>query len=175
MSFQTCSASPARWPDLLEISAGKPAAAATERGCAEPWLCSLPVQPAHRCPAVPALPSCATGQKGKHCQSPADSKHALPFEAFKWIWLGWWQSLRSTQTGMQKVLALGGRAVCRRCQLPTALRSGRGSRYLEPEESPHQAGGSFGQRALIPSPADVAFPCCVCRRSSQICEKCDKV
>lgn len=133
-------------------------------------LCSLPVQPAHRCPAVPALPSCATGQKGKHCQSPADSKHALPFEAFKWIWLGWWQSLRSTQTGMQKVLALGGWAVCRRCQLPAALRSGHGSRYMEPEESPHQAGGSFGQRALIPSPADAGFPCCVCRRSSQICE-----
>lgn len=154
-SFQTCSASPARWLDLLEISAGK--AAAVARGCAP-----------HHCPVLPALPSCTAGQKGKHCPSPADSKHALSFEAFERIWLGWRWSLRSTQRGMQKVLALGGWAVCRCCWLPAAPRSGCWSRYRELEESPCQAGGRLGHRTLIPCPADMGFSCCLCWRSVQM-------
>lgn len=89
-AFQTCSASPARWTDLLEISAGK--AAEQQYGAVLP-----PNAACTSHPITQGSQRCVMGQKGKHCQAPADSKHAFPFEAFGWIWLGWWRSLRSTQ------------------------------------------------------------------------------
>lgn len=104
-------------------------------------LCSPPGQPAHGCPALPA------GHR-ENIVIPCALQTRSAFEAFERAWSGWWRSLRSTQRGMQRVLASGGRAVCRRCQLPAGAASS--AQGPEPEESLCQV--------LIPSPAEAGCP-----------------